>query len=75
MNEIRNELLTILNLQKNGEEEREFYTALLLERFKYDIKAQLEEVNRKKKELEDNLETLNMVKKELNIKENMYGAF
>lgn len=70
MNEIRNELLTILNLTKNDEDDRQFYTKLLLERFEYDIKRQLEDIKSKEKELISNLETLNYVRKELNIKEN-----
>lgn len=69
MNEIRNELLTILNLSKNGEDNKKFYTELLLERFEYDIKDQLEDVEYKKKELEGNLETLKYVREQLEIKE------
>ncbi len=65
MNEIRNELLTILNMEKNGEGNRKFYLELLLERFEYDIKRQLEDIEYKQKELQDNLKTLEFVRKEL----------
>ena len=58
-------LIYLLNLSKNGEDSREFYTKLLLERFEYDIKDKLEEIKRQQKELEDNLELLEYVKKEL----------
>lgn len=68
MNEIRNELLTILNLIKNGEDDRQFYIKLLLERFEYDIKDQLKNLEYKKQELEGNLQTLEYVRKEIGIK-------
>lgn len=69
MNEIRNELLTILNMQKNGEDNRKFYLELLLERFQFDIEKQLEDIKYKQQELESNLETLKYIRKELGIKE------
>ena len=65
MNEIRNELLTILSLIKNGEKDKEYNINYLLERFEYDIKGQLDETKRKEKELQENLQTLEFVKKEL----------
>lgn len=68
MNEIRNELLTLLNMEKNGEDNKRFYLELLLERFEIDIKRQLEDIQYKEKQLKDNLETLKYIKEELNIK-------
>lgn len=65
INETRNELLTILNLTKNGEDEKQFYTELLLERFEYDIKNQLEDIKRKETELKNNLELLEYVRNEI----------
>lgn len=65
MNEIRNELLTILNMEKNGEDDRKFYVDLLLERFEFDIKRQLEDLQNKEQELKGNLETLECVRSEL----------
>lgn len=67
MNEIRNELLTILNMEKNGDDDKQFYLKLLLERFEYDIKDQLKDLKYKQEELENNLETLEYVRKELGI--------
>ena len=65
-NEIRNELLYILNMQKSKEEkDKNFYLEMLLERFEYDIKDQLEEEQRKIEKLEDNLKVLDYVKKQL----------
>lgn len=64
MNEIRNELLTLLNLTKTND--KKFYTELLLERFEIDIKRQLEDIEYKQKALQENLETLNYVREELN---------
>ncbi len=69
MNEIRNELLTILSLIKNGEKDKNYNLNYLLERFEYDIKDQLEETQRKEQELLDNLVTLQYVKKELGMEE------
>jgi len=69
MNEIRNELLTILSLIKNGEKDKNYNLNYLLERFEYDIKDQLEETQRKEQELLDNLGTLQYVKKELGMEE------
>lgn len=64
MNEIRNELLTLLNLTKTND--KKFYTELLLERFEIDIKRQLEDIQYKEEQLKDNLETLKYVREELN---------
>lgn len=64
MNEIRNELLTLLNLTKTND--KKFYTELLLERFEIDIKRQLEDIEYKQKELRENLGTLYYVREELN---------
>lgn len=69
MNEIRNELLTILSLIKNGEKDKNYNLNYLLERFEYDIKGQLEETKRKEKELQSNLQTLEFVRKELSKEE------
>lgn len=70
MNEMRNELLTILNMEKNAEEkiDRTFYLEMLLERFEYDIERQLKDLEDKKRELEDNKKTLECVRKELGVK-------
>ena len=68
MNEIRNELLLLKDLVKAKEEDKEFQLEWLLDRFEYDIKDQLKEVESKKKELADNLKTLEYVRKELGIK-------
>lgn len=64
MNEIRNELLTLLNLTKT--DDKKLYTELLLERFEIDIKRQLEDIQYKEEQLKDNLETLKYVREELN---------
>ena len=64
MNEIRNELLTLLTLTKTND--KKFYTELLLERFEIDIKRQLEDIEYKQKELRENLGTLYYVREELN---------
>lgn len=69
MNEIRNELLLLLNMEKETkEEDKKFKLEWLLERFQYDIEKQLQDIEYKKQELENNLKTLEFVKKELNIK-------
>lgn len=73
-NEIRNELLTLLNMEKNGEEDRKFYLQLLLERFEYDIERKEEELKRKQAELKENKEVLEHVRKELGIKSNLTGT-
>ena len=69
MNEIRNELLTIMHLGliKDKDDQR-YQMEYLLERFEIDIKRQLEDIEYKKKELENNLETLKYVKEKLEIK-------
>ena len=41
----------------------------ILERFEYDIKGQLKDIEYKKQELEGNLETLEFVRKELGLNE------
>ncbi len=75
MNEIRNELLTILSMMKrdtkteDGKENQEIDLYQLLERFEYDIKDQLKDIEYKKEQLENNLETLKYVRKELGINE------
>lgn len=69
MNEIRNELLILLQLAKaTDEKDKKFQLEWLLERFENDIKRQLDDLKYKINELERNLETLNYVKQELNIK-------
>lgn len=66
MNEIRNELLEILQMEKEtNEKDKKLRLELLLERFEYDIKDKLEDLERNKEELEGNLRTLEYVKKEL----------
>ena len=73
MNEIRNELLYILAMMKrdttdeNGKENQQLDLEQLLERFEYDIKKQLKDIEYKEEELKNNLETLYYVRKELNI--------
>ena len=62
-NEIRNELLGILNLVKS--DNKKFELSYLLERFEYDIKGQLEDLEYKKKQLEENLQVLDYVRKEI----------
>lgn len=70
MNEIRNELLLILQTaQETNEHDKQFRLEWLLERFECDIKKQLEDIRYKEKELTSNLETLNYVREQLNIKE------
>ena len=68
MNEIRNELLLILQISKEkNEKDKILRTEWLLERFEDDIKKQLKDIEYKKKELENNLKTLEYVKKELGV--------
>lgn len=74
MNEIRNELLLIKSIMTryNTEEEkydRQIDLERLLERFEYDIKDQLKDIQYKEQELLDNLKTLEYVRKELRINE------
>lgn len=65
-NEIRNELLMILQMEKQTDsKERKLRLKWLLERFEYDIKDQLKEVEYKKQQLEDNLEVLEYIRNEL----------
>ena len=69
MNEIRNELLNLLHYAKTDDpSDKSMRLDFLLERFEIDIKRQLEDIEYKKKQLEDNLETLEYVRKELGIK-------
>lgn len=65
MNEIRNELLLIRNMELGKKEDREFYLENILERFQYDIERQLEEISYKEKELKQNLIIVEKLKKEL----------
>ena len=62
INETRNELLYINNII-NAEEgpEKDAFTALLLERFYYDIKDQLQDLEYKKEALESNMELLKYI--------------
>ena len=60
MSEIRNELLGILSLVKD--DDKDFRISMLLDRFETDIKSQLEDLEYKKRQLEDNLKTLDYVK-------------
>ena len=75
MNEIRNELLEILRMMRTdtsseiGKENQQLYLSMLLERFEYDIKDQLKDIQYKEQELLDNLKTLEFVRKELGINE------
>lgn len=66
MNEIRNELLLILQTaQETNEHDKRLRLEWLLERFECDIKKQLEDIQYKEKELTSNLETLNYVREQL----------
>lgn len=67
MNEIRNELLGILKLMQTTDNV-DIYLSTLLDRFEYDIKDKLEDIENEKQELERNLETLKYVRKELKYK-------
>lgn len=70
MNEIRNELLLLLNLElEKDEKEKQFRLEWLLDTFENDIKSQLKDLRNKQKDLESNLETLEYVRQHLNIKE------
>jgi len=69
MNEIRNELLTIMHMELiKNKEDRQLQLSMLLERFEIDIKRQLEDIQYKEKELLDNLETLKYVREKLEVK-------
>lgn len=69
MNEIRNELLLILQTaQETNEHDKQLNLEWLLERFECDIKKQLEDLRHKENELKSNFETLQYVKQQLNIK-------
>lgn len=66
INEIRNELLLILDLEKeNEQEDKDFKIDWLLERFESDIKRQLEDTISKENELKSNLELLEYVRGEI----------
>jgi vacuolar-type H+-ATPase subunit E/Vma4 len=66
INEIRNELLLILDLEKeNEQEDKDFKIDWLLERFESDIKRQLEDTISKENELKNNLELLEYVRGEI----------
>ena len=73
MNEMRNELLLIKNMMircdtETGKENQQLDLSMLLERFQYDIERQLEDIDHKKKELENNLKLLESVRKDLGVK-------
>ena len=65
MNEMRNELLLIRNMELGKKEDRNFYLENILERFQYDIERQLEDLKYKRQELESNLKIVEQLKKEL----------
>lgn len=65
VNEIRNELLTILAMNKHEEKDKDFYLKELLNRFEYDINDKLEEYENEIKVLKSNLELLEHVRNEL----------
>lgn len=73
MNEIRNELLLILQIMKrntndeNEKEQQECDLYQLLQRFEYDIKDKLRHLEYEKEDLENNLKTLEYVRKELGV--------
>lgn len=65
-NEMRNELLLILNIvQSKTKEDKKLHLDWLLERFEEDIKSQLEDLEYEQNELKHNLEVLNYVKEEI----------
>ena len=64
INEIRNELIYIDLIMNKPEKEKDSYYSLLLERFYYDIKDQLSDLEYKKKQLESNMELLKHIIKE-----------
>jgi len=69
INETRNELLMILQMEKQEDEkERKLRLKWLLERYENDIKEQLKDLYYKKQQLESNLETLEYVRNELGVK-------
>lgn len=61
INETRNELLYINNIINTEGPEKNTFTALLLERFYYDIKDQLSDLEYKKEVLESNMELLRYI--------------
>lgn len=61
INETRNELLYINNMIHADGAEKDAFTALLLERFYYDIKDQLQDLEYKKQALESNMELLKYI--------------
>lgn len=61
INETRNELLYINNIINTTGTEKDAFTSLLLERFYYDIKSQLKDLEYKKQELESNMELLKYI--------------
>ena len=65
MNEIRNELLGLLSYVNSKEEDKKIMLDMVLDRFEYDIKDQLKDIEYKKQELENNLKTLEYVRNEL----------
>lgn len=64
INEIRNELIYIDLIMNKPEAEKNSYYSLLIERFYYDIKDQLSDLEYKKKQLESNMELLKHIIKE-----------
>lgn len=68
MNEIRNELLLILQAEKeNNEKDHALKIEWLLERFQYDLEDQLKDLQYKENEIKNNLNVLKYVRKELKI--------
>lgn len=68
-NEIRNELLTIMYMAKEGvKKENETRLDYLLERFEYDLERQLKDKQNEIIEIQNNIDLLAYVRKELNIK-------
>ena len=61
INETRNELLYINNIINTEGPEKDAFIALLLERFYYDIKDQLSDLEYKKEVLESNMELLKYI--------------
>lgn len=68
MNEMRNELLMIMQIEKEeNAKDKKLRVKWLLERFEDDIKTQLKDIEYKKEQLESNLETLEYIRKELGV--------
>lgn len=67
INETRNELLTLINVAKyrKDDENSKFYINLLLERFEYDLKDKLKDLEYETQQVKDNLKTLEYVKEEI----------